>query len=225
VATYIAHPKLAFVAGSLYLFFVLIIGADVVRGRKAKDHAHAELLKAFLGQLHREVFHSQESARFTLFRPSPFDRNRLVAWYRFQRGTEDLISEAAKSRASYVKGEGFTGGAWLNAGNELICALLPPFRNRADLEQYYVANIQVQPQTARQISDAMINVRTILSYGFLDEMGDFLGVLSIDLTEPIEVSEDDPYPRIGGHHLYADAMAYNFRSIGTVLECLKKAEI
>jgi hypothetical protein len=220
----VSHQRVALIGGTIYLVFFLLIGADVVRGRQAKDAGQAEVVRALLAQMNRECFSDDAAARFTLFRPSPFAQERLVAWYRYRKGSDDLVSQALRSRVSYKKDEGFTGAAWSRPG-QLVCAILPAFSSREEFERHYVEELNVSPDTVKSISDTMLNVRSILTYGFQGSEGKFLGVLSIDLVSPIDATPPDNFLEIRGKYLYADVISHNLRSLTAVLECFSKAQL
>jgi hypothetical protein len=221
---YFAHSRLAIIVAGVYSVFVLIIGADVIRNRRARDYLQASVLREFFADMNREVFADDALTRFTLFRVSPFDEKRIVPWYRYDHGTDDVISEAQRSRASYRKGEGFTGDAWLRAGNQLVFASFPAFSDRREFEEYYRNTIGIKAETVNEISDFMMNVRTILSYGFVDEAGGFLGLLSIDLRNPVTITTEG-MPMLGDRHLYGDALAQHLHSIGTALKGFVRGEV
>lgn len=218
------HPRPALIAGAIYAFLVIVDGVDMVRGRKARDYAKAEILKTIFSRMNDEVYAGDVDTRFTLFLQSPLSSDYIVPWYRYRKGDEDLIVAANSSRAFYRKGEGFTGYAWANAGTELIWANLPVFQDRAELDRYYTSALNVTPGSVGRISDEMLNVRCILSYGLTDSDNKFLGVLSVDLPYPLEVTDDDPYPRHRGEYLYADTMAQNVFTLTMVLESMARAE-
>jgi hypothetical protein len=221
---YFVHSRLAIIVAGVYSVFVLIIGSDVIRNRKARDYLQASVLREFFADMNREVFADDALTRFTLFRVSPFDEKRIVPWYRYVRETGDVIREAQRSRASYRKGEGFTGDAWRRAGNELVFASFPAFSSRREFEEYYQNTVGIEAESVNAISDFMIDVRTIVSYGFVDDAGGFLGLLSIDLRNPVTVTTEG-MPMLGDRYLYGDALAQHLHSIGTALKGFARGEV
>ena len=218
VSLYPHRPKLAVTIGAIYLFLLAIDVIDLVGGRKAKDYAQAEVLREVFAQINRDLFNDNDKTRFTLFRLSPFHRDYIVPWYRYTQGVRDVIAEASRSKAFYKKGEGFTGRAWADAGDDLFISSFPKFETREKFEEYYTKDLGIEADIVRQISDYMMNVRTILSYGLIGMKGQFLGVISIDVQQPIDISSDDPFPRIGGKYIHSDTLAQSLRYITDALE-------
>ncbi len=205
---------LTVLAGILYLCLFLVFGIDRINKRRSRDTLQAEIVRELFSQINKEIFDDNSGVRITLFRRSPISPSHIVPWYRFGKGVVDPIGEAQRSKVQYGRGEGYTGYAWATAGRSLLCASLPKFTSREEFEQYYTNTLGINPKTVRDISDYMVGIRTIFSYGFLDANGEFLGVLSLDLPAPVE-SEDAPD---------AAALMAILRSIGRVLESFKRAE-
>jgi hypothetical protein len=218
VVLYSWRPLVTLGMGLFFLTFLVFDIMEKVLHRKPKDFAQAEILRDAFDQMNRDLFDNGSTARFTLFRPSPFRPNVIVAFYRYRKGVNDLIAEAGKSRVAYAKGEGFTGSAWEYAGNDLLWSSFPIFDSRKDLEEHYSKMLGVDEDTVREISDHMLKVRTILSYGLIGTQGQFLGVISIDLAEPIHIDQDNPFPKIKDRYLYSDTLAYSLRQITHALE-------
>lgn len=224
IATYRSHPRIAIPAALTYTLLIALIGIDLVWGRRNSDYSRSAVLREFFQQLGNEVFRDVKNYRITIFQPSPFSDEYITPSYRYTKGRKDIITPALKSRAKYRRGEGYTGDAWVNHGQELIVASFPDFReSRAEFESYY-EKLGIDGDTIAHLGDTMVRVRTILSYGFEDEAGDFLGVMSIDLEEPLTVDEATNSPMIGDTHLYADTLLQTLRSINLVLQGFAKAE-
>lgn len=226
LAMYRPHPNLAAATAIPYTLLILLVAVDIIRGRRKRDYAHSAVLREFFEQLGRDVFGDGKGYRVTIFKQSPSNRDYIVPWYRYRKGDVDVIESALNSRAKYRLGEGFTGDAWLQKGQELICASFPEFGgSREAFEAYYSEQLLIDPETVSELSDTMINVRTILSYGFEGRNGEFLGVLSIDLGDPITVDENTNAPQIGSSYLYADTLIQTLRSMNLVLQGFSNAEL
>jgi hypothetical protein len=223
VSLYVYRPTAVLISALVYLVLLGLSLIDVLWGRKAKDYAQAAVLRELFSQIHGELFADDEYIRITLFRPSPSDREYIVPWYRYTANTEDPISEAQKSLAKYRRGEGFTGQAWMVAGEEIIIASFPEFFDRNEFEAYYIDTLGIDPKTVKSISVQMVNVRTVLTYGFNGIDGELLGVLSVDLHLPLEVVENK-YPRIGATDIRADTLIQLLDSIESTLEAFAKIE-
>lgn len=217
--TFTSHPALAICAALVYSFVNVLILSDIIKGRRSRDYAQAAVLREFFSYLGREVLSEASSYRITVFRQSPFDTRYIVPWYRYSKNDGDLVASALHSRAKYRKNEGYTGEAWSRKGRVLICASFPDFEDSRELfEAYYVDQLGIDQETVRDLSDSMVRVRTIFSYAFEGTSGEFLGVLSIDLDEPITFDEQTKISRIGKSHLYGDSLVQTLRSINIALQ-------
>jgi len=214
------------VALGAYLLFVGGALIDILKGRKARDYAEAAVLREFFSQLHGELFPEEENVRVTLFCQAPEDDNYIVPLYRYTAGTEDLLTEARKSQARFRRGEGFTGLAWENAGEDIVIANLPAFADRNEFEDYFVRVLKISADAVKGISDHMVGVRTVLSHGFIDSQGGFLGLLTVDLLSVIEMDEvegRDPQ-QVGAIRLNAGTMIQILNSIENVLEAFARVK-
>ncbi len=224
LATFRSHPRIAIPAAFVYTFLIFLIGFDLIVGRRNSEYARSAVLREFFEQLGNEVFCDVKKYRITIFRQSPFNAEYIVPWYRYTKGDNDIITPALKSHAKYRKGEGHTGDAWENHGQELILASFPDFQgSREEFAKYYKL-LKIDSDTISELSDMMVSVRTIISYGFEGESGNFLGVLSIDLEEPLSIDEETGSPVIGETFLYADTLLHTLRSINIVLQGFANAE-
>lgn len=223
--TFLFHRELAIAAGSIYSLAILIIGIEVFRGRQARDRALSIVLHGFFEHLSNEVFRDDPNVRITLFRPACFNGDYIVAWYRHCKQDGDLIGAALRSRAKYRMNEGFTGAAWAQGAWKLTCCSFPDFGgSRESFETYYIKDLGIPKETVRNLSNTMVNVRTILSYGLHSKADEFLGVLSIDLQTPIEVDPEIAQPRVGSSYVYSDSLIQTLRSINAVLEGFSRAQ-
>jgi hypothetical protein len=226
VRLYPYEPLATSIALVAYLILAGVALIDILKGRKARDYAQAAVLREFFAQLHGELFPDEERVRITLFCRAPDNEDFIVAWYRYTADAKDLIAEARKSQARFRRGEGFTGYAWENAGEDLVIATFPAFGSRSEFEEYYVKTLKISPEAVKGISDYMVEVRTVLSHGFTDSEGDFLGVLSVDLASVIEIDEveGDDSQRIGAIRLNAGTMIQLLNSIENVLEAFARVK-
>ncbi len=218
ISTYSLHPERVLILGGVYFFALLLLYGDTLRSRGAKDRVQAEVLWGLFSHMNKEIFHDDNTTRFTLFIPSPLRSDYLVPWYRYRKGGQDPIAEALKSKARYRRGEGFTGQAWENAGNDLFCGSFPVFGSRNDFDKYYISELEIEPDTVRELSDFMVSIRTIFTYGFTETTGKLLGVLSLDMQRPLEGTNGDDTFRTNPAELNTHDMALIVRSIKSVLE-------
>jgi hypothetical protein len=84
------------------------------------------------------------------------------------------------SCARYRSGEGSTGRAWDHTG-KLIYKEFPEFHNREAFTAYYANELKISHETIAGLSDYMLYVQAIYSYGFVDHRGNLLGIASIDV--------------------------------------------
>lgn len=219
ITTYSLHHEAVIILGGVYFVTLLLLSLQTIRGRAARDRVQADVLWGLFSHMNKEIFRDDSGTRFTLFIPSPLRRRSdyLVPWYRYRKGAQDPITEAQKSKARYRRGEGFTGQAWEQAGSYLFYGSFPFFPSRTEFEKYYKSKLEIEPDTVHEISDFMIKVRTIFTYGFTDSTGKLLGVLSLDMQRPLEGSGSSTF-RIDPVELNTHDMALIVRSIKSVLE-------
>src|SRR5207249_5618371 len=130
-------------------------------------------------------FKGDYRTRFTLFVPAPRKSDYIIPWYRhFQGAVDDPVTEASRSKARYRRGEGATGKAWEQAGREVLVSSFPVFDTRQQFETFYIDRMHVDSQVVRELSQYMVGVQTIFSYGFVSSNHRTLGVLSLDLQAP-----------------------------------------
>jgi hypothetical protein len=146
---------------------------------KPTDHLKAEVICGLFNAMNTVVFDDEHRTRFTLFLPSPSNPDRIIPWCRFYKGSSDPFVEAQMSKASYKRGESYTGKAW-EEPHTLIASLFPHFASRGEFEKYYTDRLGIVANDVKNISDYMIGVRTIFAYGFTDCFGRLTGVLSLD---------------------------------------------
>ena len=144
----------------------------------------ADVVCGVFNAINKAVFDDDHLSRFTLFLPSPSHPDRIVPWCRFFKGCSDPFVEAQRSKASYQRGEGYTGMAWKDP-ETFLTALFPRFESRADFTQYYSERLGLANEVIQDISDYMVNVQTIITYGFIDCQGMITGVLSLDVQRLI----------------------------------------
>ena len=153
---------------------------DPLEAISPADYLRADVICGLFNAINRAVFDDDHHSRFTLFLPSRSQPNRIVPWCRFYKGCADPFIEASVSKASYLRGEGYTGKAWEDPGT-FIASLFPGFSSRDEFKQYYVSRLRMPANVVDDISDYMVGVRTIMTQGFIDCYGRITGVLSIDV--------------------------------------------
>jgi hypothetical protein len=168
--------------GALYLAFLVIKIWLNLSERRAIDRLQGEVLWGLFDMMNDNIFGGNCHVRFTLFRIDPIRPTYIIPWYRYEKAGHHPINAAQRSNARYRRGEGYTGRAWQEAGqNSFEFAFLPVFANRQQFEDYYVNSLGIEQSVVRDVSDYMTHTGVILSCGFSDTRGRFLGVLSIDL--------------------------------------------
>ena len=187
---YSTFPKVSEVVAIAYFLVVVLLAIDTYRDRAGKHHVQAEVLWGLFSLINDDVFKGDSRTRFTLFQRAPKKPDVIVPWYRYCRAGHGPVFETRTSRARYRKGEGLTGRAWTEAGRRVLYTPLPKFASRQAMEDYYVSPLGMDPDVVKHLSNFMVGVETILSYGFLGEGDRLLGVLSVDLQAPMSISED-----------------------------------
>ena len=170
------------ILGTSYLIFLVLKWYLMIDSRRATDRIQGEVMWGLFDLFNKQLFGDDCYVRITLFRPDPLSSKFIVPWYRYERGGKDSIADAQRSHARYAKGEGRTGVAWEQAGdNTFSFALLGPFENRQQFEKRYTQELGISAKVTKRLSTYMEDTGVIISGGFCDTRGKFLGVVSIDL--------------------------------------------
>ncbi len=199
-------PKPILYLAAAYVIFVGWRTLLIVRRRRIHDHEQRESICRIFHWLYREMFSATADRRFTLFVIDPYDPKHIIPKVRFRPGHRELIAEFT-SKARYLSGEGCTGRAWEQTG-KLVLTPLPKFQNRDEFTAHYVNKLRIDRETVDLLSNYMVHVQAIYSYGFLDHKGDLLGIASIDVQgEPNGIDLDQAEKMI--------------RALGPVLEAFE----
>lgn len=196
-------PTIILVCGGGYILATVVRFILIVRSRKQRDVEFRNTVCQLFHWFYKEMFSNASGRRFTLFAVDPLDSIHIIPKVRYSPGHPELNAELY-SRARYRSGEGCTGHAWDNAG-QLVLMVLPNFSNRDEFVNYYANTIKIARNVIEGLSDYMVKVRGIYSYGFHDHRGALLGVLSIDVQGEPE-------------SLDCDEAAKLIRALGPVLE-------
>jgi hypothetical protein len=180
----ILYPAVAYVGLTIWRFILF------VRTRSARDAEFRRSVCQIFQWLYAEMFGDEPDRRFTLFVRDPLDPESIIPKVRFRLGHPEHVAEF-KSKARYRSGEGSTGRAWEHP-RRLIYTELPKFSNRAAFDAYYVNDLKIAEDIVAHLSDFMVRVQAIYSYGFVDHLGNLLGVVSIDVQGEAEKLDLDP---------------------------------
>ena len=174
------------------------------------------------GTLNGQSFNGSNRTRFTLFRQPTPDAAYITPWYRYHASMHDPhqpIDAAHKSQVRYRYGESMTGKTWARAGRDLFFMWLPDFEHdRRRFTAYYQDVLGISSQVVDTISDYMIQVQAILSYGFEDPNRNLLSVLSLDLQTPTLIGEDGLFFALDGRAIGVHTLASSFRRLQEILE-------
>lgn len=179
-----AERRLLFGGAVLYVFFTAWRIIRVARRRRARDATERDTILQLFHRTYAEAFGIAPDRRLTLFVVDPENEHELMPLVRYELGKQWPVAETI-SHARYHRGEGFTGRAWQEPSNVLF-QQLPDFPDRTAFEKYYTNTLKIRPDVVRALSEYMVNVRSIYSYGFLDFKGGLLGVLSVDVKHATE---------------------------------------
>ncbi len=185
-----AAPVIGLLFGMVYVFATGWRYVLTLRRRRVRDATERKTVGQLLNWFYDQMFGRTPGRRLTLFAIDPLDPQYIIPRVRYAPGHADHNAERG-SRARYRRGEGFTGRAWDKPG-ELMYELLPAFPNRTEFTRYYVEQLRMAPETVERISDYMVAVRGIYSYGFRDHEGHLLGIVSIDVQGPPDNTEGLP---------------------------------
>jgi hypothetical protein len=229
-------PAPPLVNNLFYLYFALLAVhiALTLWQRRARDRVQGAVMWGLFDRINREIFKGDHRTRFTLFRRAPLVwPGEIIPWFRYHQGGHDAIALAARSRAHFRRGEGITGGAW-DQGQTIFCAPLPQFQSREQFEHHYVNTLEVRKPVVTGLSPFMEKVQTIFAYGFLDQQGHFLGVLSLDFKGVLTLEdggvtvESAPNQAAGGSttplKLNAREMELMLKDVESVLTSFAQAE-
>ena len=170
---------LILVLGPAWILVVIPRVVLLARRRRLAESTKRQTIVQVFRWIYEQVFGNTPGRRLTLFMLDPLDENEIVPKVRYQPGSPQLRPERT-SRARYRRGEGFTGEAWASTG-DLIFRPLPRFATRQEFRTYYIDQLKIRPTVVDGLSDYMERVESIYSYGFCDQGGALLGVLSIDV--------------------------------------------
>lgn len=189
INSYSLHPTLSIVLGLLYIVVIGVHFGLGVRARRALDVGRGELLGTLFAFINEQVFGGDHRTRFTLFVPAPGRPDYIIPWYRYREGGSDPISEARRSRARYRRNEGETGKAWAEAGRKVLVSAFPRFNNKQEFTRFYVTEMKVSPTVVQDLSDYMVEVQAMFSYGCVGSNHRTMGVLSLDLQAPLSKTD------------------------------------
>jgi hypothetical protein len=175
---------------TVYCGLALLRAWLAIRNRETNNAIQAGVFAGLCDLINKDLFGASNRTRFTLFELAPRRTTHIIPRYRFNRGGIGPVKEALLSRARYRRGEGATGRAWAKPATSLAIQWIPPLSSKEVMKAYYVDYLRVSPDTAAAISDHMVNVRCIISYTFLDSNDQFLGLLSLDVSD-MDVSVED----------------------------------
>ena len=187
-------PKPVLYSAGAYVFLTIWRYARILRSRRERDREQRESVCHLFHWLYDEMFPTEPDRRFTLFVKDPLDPDYIIPKIRYRRGHREPV---AKSRARYRSGEGATGRAWDHA-NKLIFTPLRKFANRDEFTAYYVNELKIPRKTVDNLSEYMVRVEGIYSYGFLDNKGDLVGIVSIDMQGDAKELDLDQAERMIG---------------------------
>jgi len=175
-----------------YASIPLLFTVALLKWRSAySNKIHRERLQraqvhAILAHIATEVLCGARG-RITWFRPRStnpsYPNNYVVPFSRYDplNPTPD-----PRSRAYYPFNVSYTGLAAANPNKVIVCEFPSFDGDRSLMEKHYSERLLIPHRFLSRISNYMLNVRAIVSYGLELEYPKrmFLGVLSIDLLDP-----------------------------------------
>lgn len=166
-----------------FILYVVIALVQLLTKLFSRDNHHVfvgRVIGNLLSHLNQSLFRATNLTRFTLFCLAPFNKHFLIPFYRFRRGISNVFREADRSQARFAQDQGVTGKAWLDPPFEFTFQEFPRFKRREVMEAYYIKELSVPAETARHISNNMMEVCAIGSFACLDGWQHLLGILSVD---------------------------------------------
>jgi hypothetical protein len=232
VNSYSSYPILSIICGVSYLIVATSHFVLGLRARRALDYGRGEVVGTLFAFINQHVFGGDHRTRFTLFVPAPGKPEYIIPWYRYREGGNGPVDEARRSRARYRRDEGETGRAWAQAGRKVLCSSFPPFKTKQEFQTFYIDQMKVDADVARELSDYMVGVRTMFSYGCVGANHRILGVLSVDFQAELTETKADqktkysfPSPDGDDHvELDWDRLELLIKSVQNVLECFERAD-
>jgi len=227
ILAYSTHPTLTVFLGTCYAIVVVTLFIVTALDRQARDRVQGEVLWGLFSLINNEIFNSDHRTRFTLFKQDSLRPKYITPWYRYFRGGQGAITEAAASRARYRRGEGMTGQAWAEAGRSLLLQVFPQFATREEFDDHYINDLAIDKVTVKDLSSYMVSVQTMFCYAFLGDGERTLGVLSLDFQAPFTLNPQPSFPAPeDGHPIPLDRERLNLLlgSVRNVLESFSKSE-
>ena len=171
----------------MYILITLLKLWYVIRTRDTTNNLKSAIVTGLLNFINKEVLNDSNHTRYTIFRIAPHRSNYIIPWVRFLRGGIGGRKEAYASRARFQRQEGISGKVWNKPPGKLAIQLIPNIQTKdRNLRRLLYENTYgVRPDTFEAISDYMVNVSCIISYVCLDEHGQFLNLLSLDIDTPV----------------------------------------
>jgi hypothetical protein len=189
-----AHLAVSLLAAVGYVLCSFFTVRESFEERSEADVIECRTVAALFKFMNDQLFEGTPETRFTFFVPEHGGGNaRLEPWVRYRVGVLDAARQAEESKVRYARGEGITGFAWEYPRDQIHVAVFPPFATRREMEDYYVQEMGISEANVKHISTYMEKVRTILTYGFVDQDDELLGVVSIDFlrsSEDLELDEE-----------------------------------
>lgn len=162
---------------ALFLLFKILFWIGRYSDRKLRNQIKVSIIKGILQKTCETIVKSEVEPRITWFEPDPI-HPRIIS------PTIRIGDHGAKPKSvHYAECVGITGLAHARP-LKIWVHKFPIFKNRDDMENYYLSTLKMPKSTVDKISDHMVNVRTIVSIGIArNDTNESMGVLSIDFLE------------------------------------------
>jgi hypothetical protein len=180
-ASYFFHQKapLALAGVGMYLFCNTTrawVDWKAMAWRKSpKDSAIREILRFFT----IEMFGENASFRSTVLMPDP-KNHYLYSAHRYQYGS---LPGKWSSKAKFPRGAAIAGFAWEDT-TTLIKWDLGPFATDGEFREYCEKTLFMPRDLISNLSSRTRKIRTIFFSALVNHRDEFIGVLSVDSTQP-----------------------------------------
>ncbi|MBA3036521.1 MAG: hypothetical protein FP814_08520 [Desulfobacterium sp.] len=173
------HPYWAGILLFGYISIQLVRGFFAIQRIQEMDAEHKALTRSFFHYMNGKLFpQTQNYHRFTLFIQDDVNKNYIIPYVRYYIGAAEGETNLDNSKVRYPKNVSYTGMAWGDP-EKFLYKSFPSFADRQEFERFYIHELKIPHSIVKNISDYMVKVRHIFCFGFVDDMGNFIAVLSL----------------------------------------------
>lgn len=168
-----------FVLGVLASMQLLIFSKELRIGKRARRRNELLVIES-LRIIAQSLFGGSSKYRFTVLVP---DKQRKYIYPKYRYIAGEPSSQQVTSKVRFTRGVGLAGLAWEEI-HRAFTINFPFLSTEEEFYKYHSENTKLPLDLIASLSHYMRMVRSIFSYGLVNYSDKFIGVLSIDSTEP-----------------------------------------